>query len=258
LYLQDILDFKKIELAELKKRHSYLDFEKQNKTDRPKNLFREALKKSALTLIAEIKKASPSEGLICKDFEPIAIARTYADMGAHAISVVTDQKFFQGHMDFLKKIRDALPFSTPILRKDFILDEIQVLEAKAAGADACLLIVKALPPKRLCALIECSESLGLDALVEIHDQEELQIAIDSGAALLGVNNRNLQTFKIDLKTSLDLIPQIPKTCLRVSESGLENRAHIDQIRRAGADAVLIGTAFMKTANKKQLFQDLFL
>jgi indole-3-glycerol phosphate synthase len=257
LYLQDILEYKKIELAEFKKRHAYSDFEKKIKADRPKNWFRQALKKSSLTLIAEIKKSSPSEGLICKDFEPIAIARTYADMGAHAISVLTDQKFFQGHIDFLKKIRDALPFSTPLLRKDFILDEIQLLEAKAAGADACLLIVKALTPQRLCELIDCSESLGLDALIEIHDREELQMALDSGATLLGVNNRDLQTFKTDLTISLNLIPQIPKACLRVSESGLETREQLDQIKHAGADAVLIGTAFMKTADKKQLFRDLF-
>ncbi len=255
MVLQDILEYKKRELAEFKKQYSYSDFEKKIKTVRPKQVFRQALKKSSLTLIAEVKKASPSEGLICKEFEPVSIAKIYEEIGAHAISVLTDQKFFQGHIDCLKKIRDAL--SLPLLRKDFILDEIQLLEAKAAGADACLLIVKALTPQRLSDLICCSESLGLDALVEIHDREELQIAMDSGAVLLGVNNRNLQTFKTDLNISIDLMAQIPKTCLRVSESGLENREQVDQMRKAGADAVLIGTAFMKAANKKQLFQDLF-
>lgn len=255
MYLQDILEYKRTELAEFKKRHSYADFERKIKTSRPKHAFRKALKKSGLTLIAEVKKASPSEGLICKDFEPVSIAGIYEKIGASAVSVLTDQKFFQGHMDDLRKIRDAV--SLPLLRKDFILDEIQLLEAKAAGADACLLIVKALTEQRLSDLIFCSESLGLDALVEIHDREELQIALDSGATLLGVNNRNLQTFKTELKTSEELIPQIPPSCLRVSESGLETREHVLRVKKAGADAVLIGTRFMKAANKQQLFQDLF-
>ena len=254
MYLRDILDYKKMEVAEFKKRHSYQEFERKiNVTGRMP--FFEGLKlKEGIGVIAEIKKASPSQGILCEDFDPVRIAKDYEEIGINAISVLTDRKFFQGDITILKRVRETV--SLPLLRKDFIIDEIQVLEAKAAGADAILLIAAAMPPSRLKALHQFCLEAGLEPLVEIHDEKDLKASLDCGAAIIGVNNRNLATFRIDLENSVRLIPQIPKENLRISESGIETPEHIDKIARAGANAFLIGTAFMKSRNKKALLKEL--
>jgi len=192
-------------------------------------------------IIAEVKKASPSQGLIRADFDPVAIARTFQANGACAISVLTDAPFFQGRLDYLRAIRAAV--SLPLLRKDFILDPYQVYEAREAGADAVLLIAAALPDDRLGELHALVHELGMSALLEVHDEPELVRALALRPRLLGINNRNLATFQTDLGTTLRLLPACQGLPV-VSESGLERPEDLDRLRRAGVAAFLIGEALM--------------
>lgn len=252
--LKDILDYKRIELNEFKKRHSYADFERESIFSQKTGVFSKSLRSKKPGIIAEIKKASPSQGLICKDFSPSAIAREYTEIGIQAISVLTDIKFFSGHIDYLKEVRDQTEI--PLLRKDFILDEIQILEARSAGADAVLLIVAALDQKDLCRLKDFSEDTGCEVLMEVHDEEELKRALDCGAEMIGINNRDLKSFKIDLQTTIRLLPMIPEHILKVSESGIENGEDLSRLHQAGADAFLIGTSFMKSKDKKSFYRSL--
>ena len=252
--LKDILDYKRIEINEFKKRHSYADFERENAFCQKKGLFSSSLKSESPGIIAEIKKASPSQGLICEDFSPSAIAREYTEIGVQAISVLTDAKFFRGHIEYLREVRGETEI--PLLRKDFIIDEIQILEAKAFGANAVLLIVAALSQKDLCRLKEFSEDAGCEVLMEVHDEGELKRALDSGAGIIGINNRNLKSFKIDLQTTVRLLPLIPENIIKVSESGIENREDLLRLHQAGADAFLIGTSFMKSKDKKSFYRSL--
>jgi indole-3-glycerol phosphate synthase len=196
-----------------------------------------------LALIAEIKKASPSAGVIVEAFDPLAIAKNYARAGAEAISVLTDEKFFQGHLSYLNLIREAVP--QPLLRKDFVLDEIQIVEAAAAGADAILLIVAALPQKGLKALLETAEKYQLDALVEVHTLEEMDRALETDARIIGINNRNLTTFEVDLGVTERLSEEVPKEIVLVSESGIRTAEDLARIKACGVDAVLIGEALMR-------------
>ena len=192
-------------------------------------------------IIAEVKKASPSKGLLRADFDPVAIARTYAANGARAISVLTDAPFFQGHLDDLRAIRAAV--GLPLLRKDFILDPYQIHEARAAGADAVLLIAAALEPDRLAELYAVVHEVGMAALVEVHDEQELTRALALRPRLLGINNRNLGTFQTDLGTTLRLLPACSGLPV-VSESGLHRPEDLERLRRAGAAAFLIGEALL--------------
>ena len=196
-----------------------------------------------LALIAEIKKASPSAGVIVESFDPVAIARNYARAGVDAISVLTDEPFFQGHLDYLKLVRDAAP--QPLLRKDFILDPVQIMEAAAAGADAILLIVAALPQEELVALLEAAALYQLDALVEVHTLAELDRALETDARIIGINNRNLATFEVDLRVTERLSEEVPKEIVLVSESGIKTAEDLARIRACGVDAVLIGEALMR-------------
>jgi indole-3-glycerol phosphate synthase len=196
-----------------------------------------------LALIAEIKKASPSAGVIVEAFDPLVIAKNYARAGVDAISVLTDEKFFQGHLSFLKLIREAVP--QPLLRKDFILDEIQIIEAAAAGADAILLIVAALPQDRLKALLEEAEKYQLDVLMEVHTLEEMDRALETDARIIGINNRNLATFEVDLSVTEKLSEEVPKEIVLVSESGIRTAEDLARIKACGVDAVLIGEALMR-------------
>jgi len=196
-----------------------------------------------LALIAEIKKASPSAGVIVDAFDPLAIAKNYARAGVDAISVLTDEKFFQGHLSYLNLIRKAVRQS--LLRKDFILDEIQIVEAAAAGADAILLIVAALPQERLKALLETAETYQLDALVEVHTLEEMDRALQTDARIIGINNRNLATFEVDLGVTERLSEEVPKEIVLVSESGIRTAEDLARIKACGVDAVLIGEALMR-------------
>jgi len=203
--------------------------------------FARALSTPGISLIAEIKKASPSRGVIRADFDPPAIARAYEAAGAAAISVLTDEPYFQGKLSYLDDVRAAA--SLPLLRKDFIIHPGQIYEA-VGRADAVLLIVAALAPAELGALLRVAAACGLDALVETHDRAEVEIALAQGAAIIGINNRDLRTFQVDVETTLRLRPYIPADRLTVSESGIRTPAQVRGLADAGVDAILVGEAFM--------------
>jgi len=196
-----------------------------------------------IAIIAELKKASPSKGLIRRDFRPLELAPELEEAGAAALSVLTDEHFFQGSLEYL---RQASSNSTiPCLRKDFIVDEFQILEARARRADAILLIVAALEPKELIALAGVARSYSLDVLCEVHDEQELRRALDAGCDLIGVNSRNLHTFEVNLETAFRLVEKIPAGCVRVAESGIQSGADVARLHTAGYDAFLIGESLMK-------------
>jgi indole-3-glycerol phosphate synthase len=199
--------------------------------------------KGKLALIAEIKKASPSAGVIVESFDPVAIARNYAHAGVDAISVLTDERFFQGHLDYLGAVRGVVP--QPLLRKDFVLDPLQIMEAAAAGADAILLIVAALSQEELASLLETASLYQLDALVEVHTFPELDRALETEARIIGINNRNLATFEVDLTVTEKLSEQVPNDIVLVSESGIRTSEDLARIKACGVDAVLIGEALMR-------------
>jgi indole-3-glycerol phosphate synthase len=199
-----------------------------------------------INVIAECKRRSPSRGVLRQDYDPAAIARGYADAGAAAISILTEPTFFDGSLDHLAAVRQAVPL--PLLRKDFIVSEYQLLEARVAGADAVLLIVSALRPVELKVLHEHAGRLGLDVLVEVHDATELSIAIDAGARIVGVNNRNLRTLQVDVRLSEDLMAAMPADVVAVSESGLRSAADIERLRALGYRAFLIGERLMACDN----------
>lgn len=207
--------------------------------------FASALKGDGINLIAEVKKASPSRGVIRADFNPVEIALTYADNGASAISVLTDNKYFQGSLEYLKEIRKALGGRpVPLLRKDFVLDEYQVYESRANGADAILLIVAIMDKGKLKNLLGISRSLGMDCLVEVHNEAELETAVKSGAGIIGVNNRDLRTFEVDLDTTGKLRSLIPPDRIVVSESGIRSGEDMNKLKGWNVDAVLIGETLM--------------
>ncbi len=200
-------------------------------------------KEDPYRIIAEVKKASPSKGVIREDFDPLVIAKEYEKGGASAISVLTEPHFFQGNIEYLTMLRRYV--STPLLRKDFIIDEYQIVEAAVYGADFILLIAKALSKKDLKRLLEYAWHLGLDALVEIHDKEDLTKAIFAGADIIGINHRNLETFEMDMKLSEKLIPLIPNGKIIVAESGLSDKETLVELNKIGVDAFLIGEYFMR-------------
>jgi len=197
-------------------------------------------------VIAEVKRRSPSRGEIRADFDPVACALAYAEGGAAAISVLTDETFFGGHLDFLAAVRRAVPM--PLLRKDFVVDAYQIDEARVSGADAVLLIAAALGPDELVSLRERAEALGLCALVEVHDELELAVALDSGARVIGINNRDLRTFHTDLAVTERLAPRIPEGVVVVAESGIFTRTDMARLAASGAQAFLIGESLMREAD----------
>ncbi len=209
----------------------------------PRRPFRSALEMKRPAIIAEVKKASPSAGVIAKDFDPATIASSYEQAGAAALSVLTDQQFFQGSLEHLDEARRATRL--PVLRKDFTLDRYHLLEASAAGADAVLLIVAALPDFELRRLLEQAEELDLEALVEVHDEAELDRALGVGANLIGINNRNLKTLEVSLETSLQLAEKIPPGVTWISESGIRAPRDMKLLMDAGCRAFLIGESLMK-------------
>ncbi len=199
---------------------------------------------NSIALIGEIKRASPSKGVIRGEFDPVAMAERYHAAGVDALSVLTDEPYFQGKPDHLRWARERVPL--PALRKDFIIDEYQVYESRALQADAILLIVAALPEKkRLHDMRALAESLGMDALVEVHDEWELETALESGATLIGVNNRDLRTFEVSLETTFRLLRYFPAETTRVSESGIETAEQVRRLHAAGAHALLVGEALMR-------------
>jgi indole-3-glycerol phosphate synthase len=203
-----------------------------------------ALRGDGIKLIAEVKKASPSKGVIRPDFDPVEIAKIYAVNGAAAVSVLTEALHFQGSLDHLKNIRKALSNKLPLLRKDFIVDPYQIYESRAYGADSLLLIVAILEPEKLQELLGISHELNMSCLVEVHNETEVEIALKSRAKIIGINNRDLNTFGVDIATTERLRPLIPPDRIVVSESGIKERTDIEKLRQLGIDAVLIGESLM--------------
>jgi indole-3-glycerol phosphate synthase len=215
-----------------------------------------ALMGDEIRLIAEVKKASPSRGLLCPDFDPVGLAGIYAGNGAAAISVLTDLRF-QGELDHLARIKETgASQRLPVLRKDFIFDPYQVYEARAAGADALLLIVAVLEPQQLKDLLGLSREMWMQCLVEVHDEAELQVALDVGTNLIGFNNRDLRTFTTDLAVTERLAPLVPWGKITVSESGIGNRGHLDRLDRAQVNAALVGEALVTAPDVAEKVREL--
>ena len=210
--------------------------------------FTRALESDGMSFICEVKRASPSKGMISEDFPYLDIAREYEDIGASAISVLTEPHFFKGSERYLEEIADTV--RTPILRKDFIIDEYQIYRAKEIGASAILLIAAILDDRQLSGYREIAESLGMSVLVETHDEREVQRAVSSGAGIIGVNNRDLRNFTVDIRNSLRLRELIPDDVITVSESGIRGKEDISRLRDAGFDAVLVGETFMRSTDKR--------
>lgn len=251
--LARIVERKKAEVAEKLQQRRSLEMtaalQKSQRRD-----FRGALLRRQPAIIAEIKKASPSRGLLCEDFNPGAQARAYFAGGAAALSVLTDADFFQGSLGHLKTARATVPL--PVLRKDFTIDEIDVVEAAAASADAVLLIAAILTAKQIEQFRMAAERYGMAALVEVHDEADLDKALEAGAALIGVNNRDLRTFEVSLETAERLAPRIPQEALRVAESGIHSRADVERLSAAGYQAFLVGEHLMKSGDPKQAVEEL--
>src|SRR6266404_5242415 len=239
--LEEILAAKRAEIERLKPRASELDRQAHARTDF--RAFRSALQQQKLAVIAEVKKASPSAGVITESFDPVEIAKKYEREGANAISVLTDSKFFQGSLEHLRNVRSAV--SLPLLRKDFIWDRVQLAESVANGADAILLIVAALAQDQLVRLLKGAKEFRLDALVEVHSVDELQRALEAGAEIVGINNRNLATFDVDLTVTEKLCREVPDDVILVSESGIKTPQDIARMKACGVDAVLVGEALMR-------------
>lgn len=214
--------------------------------------FRRSLTAGSFGFIGEVKKASPSAGIIATDFDPLRAALAYNEAGANCISVLTDEKFFNGHLDYLALIRQKVP--NPLLRKDFTLHEVQIYQAALAGADAVLLIVAALSDDELKHLSATAEKIGIDCLVEVHDEGEVKRALDIGASFIGINNRNLATFELNLSVTEELAPKIPRTCTIVSESGIRTVNDIRRVVAAGVHAALIGESLMRADDPRALLE----
>ena len=245
--LADIVAATRRRVGECRSQADLRELEKRAAEHVPRGFRRglEAAGRTGIAIIAELKKASPSRGLIRGNFDPALLARELEQAGAAALSVLTDEEFFQGSLENLRSASSGT--GLPCLRKDFIVDEFQILEARANCADAVLLIVAALENAELKALAAKAGEYGLDVLCEVHDAEELQRAVDAGCGIIGVNNRDLKTFKVDLKAALGLAEKIPPDALAVAESGIESGADIARLRAAGYRAFLIGETLMKAA-----------
>lgn len=248
MILDKIAAHKHLEVAEAKARRSLASLKQgiADLEDQPRGFFRSlcATAESGWTaVIAEVKKGSPSKGVIREDFDPLAIAEIYQDNGASCLSVLTDEHFFMGHLQYLHKIREVV--SLPLLRKDFICDPYQIYEARAAGADAILLIAAMLDVQQLQDYYALARELSLDVLLEVHDEHELEMALATPCPLIGINNRNLQTFATDLATTERLLPMIPESYFVVAESGIFTRADVLRLQKAGAKGFLVGESLMR-------------
>lgn len=241
--LKEIMASKMTEVAELGS-YGHYRFLMATETPPPPRDFAAALRlPGRVAIIAEVKKASPSRGVLRRDFNPAALARTYAENGAAAISVLTERFYFLGDWRHLKTVRSAVDI--PVLRKDFIFCEEQVAESRLLGADAILLIAAVLRDDQLERLLEFADQKGLQCLVEVHDEKELERAVSAGACIIGINNRDLWTFETDLSVTERLAPMVPQGCTIVSESGIQTPEDIERVRQAGVHAVLIGEALVR-------------
>jgi indole-3-glycerol phosphate synthase len=257
--LRRILDTKRTELAAARVARSAGELERLARAAPPARDFvgalRARLAAGQTAVIAEIKRASPSKGLLRADFDPPSIARSYAAGGAACLSVLTDREYFQGAPEFLVAARGAC--ALPVLRKDFVIDSYQVLESRAMGADCILLIAAALEPSAMRELESLALELGMAVLVEVHDAAELDAALALKTPLIGVNNRDLRSFVTRLETTLDLLPKIPSGRVVVTESGILSRQDVQKMRAAGVGAFLVGEAFMRAADPGQALKELF-
>lgn len=236
MILDEIINYKKIEIEARKKGKPYSALEKEiAKKSNPKVFLKKSEK---IQLIAELKKASPSRGIIREDFKPVELAKICEEAGASALSILTEEKFFKGKLEYIPGVRDAV--GLPILRKDFIIDEYQILESRANGADAILLLTNILKPKIIQRFLGLSKDFGLSAIVEVHSPVELNV----DAEIIGINNRDLRTFRVDIRNTERIILKIPKDKIIVSESGISNRKDVEYLQGLGVDAVLVGESIM--------------
>lgn len=254
-FLTEILNTKKDEISDLKKRFSFNSFREMEFFNRqPLSFYNDAISGKAISIIAEIKKASPSKGIIREDFNHIAIAKSYFSGTVNAVSVLTDQNYFKGDINFLNEI--AKIKKAPLLRKDFIIDSIQIFEAKANGADMILLICEALSQEQIKDFAELAVEIGLEVLLELHSINQLEKIDFSLNKIIGVNNRNLENFKVDLSVTETISGYLPDNVLLVSESGISSKEHIDYIRNAGTDAILVGEHLMRSYNIEEKLNEL--
>ena len=251
MILEAIVAYKREELQRRKAQHPLAEVRRRAEEAPPPRDFAAAIRRpsarDAVRLIAEVKRASPSRGTFRADLDPVALAETYVANGARALSVLTDERFFQGRLEELTAVRqhlETLGRAAPILRKDFLFDPYQVYEARAAGADAVLLIVAILEDTQLADLLALARELGMAALVEVHDREELERALAVGPRVIGVNNRDLRDFHVDLGTTERLRPFVPGATILVAESGIHTAADVQRLARVGVDAVLVGEALV--------------
>lgn len=255
MILDRIVAQKRLEIARLKNAGIALPPSWRGKEIDPPRGFRKALVEyPGVSIIAEVKKASPSKGVICEDFDPVRIAGNYQKSGAQAISVLTDSQFFQGSLLYLMQVREAV--SLPVLRKDFIIDEMQIREAATHGADAILLIAAILDPYQLREYQVCAGELGMDVLVEVHDEREVEMALAADSRLIGINNRNLKDFSMDINTTFRLKKMIPAEIPVVSESGLRDQEDIRRLAEAGVTAALIGETLMRAGSPGDVLRGL--
>lgn len=255
MILDDIVAYKREELAAQKSCVSLAQLQAMPLfTQIPPSFLRGIREKKGRSIIAEVKKASPSKGVIRADFEPLALAKTYAVNGAAAISVLTEKKFFQGSLEYLRLIREHVEL--PLLRKDFLFDPYQVYEARAFGASAILLIVAILMDQQIIELQDLARTLGMDCLVEVHDEPELERALRCGVSLLGINNRDLRTFHTTIETSERLMQRMPSTVTVVSESGLSRVEQLVRLEAQGVRAFLIGETFMAAPDPGKPLRDM--
>lgn len=256
MILDDIVQNKKTEVELAKTKLPFLQLQDKVKNcPKPKDFYSALCSENGeIKIIAEIKKASPSKGVLSKDFDPIKIANTYSDCGADAISVLTDSKFFKGSLGDLSNVRKTVDL--PLLRKDFMVDPYQIYESKFYGADAILLIVAALSGDMLDELKSTAESLGLHTLVEVHNENELDIALEKNSKIIGINNRDLKTFDVSLNTSIKLSRLIPNDILIISESGIQSSKDIQTLHSYGINSFLVGESFMKSKNPGDKIKEL--
>lgn len=253
--LKEIIENKKKEVAKSKK-NLYIEILKERvNTLPPTKDFKKSLYSKDLSIIAEVKKASPSKGVIKKNFNPVKIAKIYERGKVDAISVLTDTKYFKGSLSYLKRIRKMV--FVPILRKDFIIDEYQIYESRYYGADAVLLIVSILTESELKYFIKLAKKINMDCLVEVHNKGQVKKALKCNAEIFGINNRDLRTFRTNLKTTENLIKYIPNDKIVVSESGIKTKEDIKYLKSLGVDAVLIGETFMRSQDMLKVIKDLF-
>ncbi|MFQ5900463.1 MAG: indole-3-glycerol phosphate synthase TrpC [Thermodesulfobacteriota bacterium] len=249
MILDEIIEYKKEELEETRRRCNINEMRRRVRDLPPPRDFHSIFSSKSepagkkTRIIAEVKKASPSNGLLCPGFEPIRIGMAYVENGASALSVLTEKRFFQGNITFLTELKKR--FHLPVLRKDFIIEEYQIYESLAAGADAILLIVRILEKKQLKEFISLTHELNMTPLVEVHTKDELEIALSCNARFIGINNRDLDTFKVDLNTTVSLLPFVPEDRLVISESGISSREDILLLEAKGVKGFLVGEALIR-------------